>query len=225
MKAVGYVRVSTTEQVNEGVSLNNQKAKIMAYAEVRDFELIDIIEDAGISAKNLNRPGVQKVLDMVKSKEVDSVIVFKLDRMFRNTIDALETTKQFDKQCVSFHSIQESLDTKSAMGKFFFTIMAGVAEMERNLIGERTTAALAYKRSNGEKTGGDIPFGYNVTADGHLVINENEQKAIRLIFRLKRKGYSLRSICRELEKEGHKTKTGKCKWHPKVVNSILRRAA
>ncbi len=111
MKAIGYIRVSTIEQANEGVSLDNQKVKIKAYAEVKDFELLDVIEDAGISAKNLNRPEVKRVIDMVKSKEIYAVIVYKLDRMFRNTIDALETTRQFVKQGVSFHSIQESLDT------------------------------------------------------------------------------------------------------------------
>ncbi len=97
--------------------------------------------------------------------------------------------------------------------------------MERNIIGERTSVALAHKRSNGEKTGGTIPYGFDVTADGLLTMNKNEQKAVHLILRLKRKGHSLRSICRELEKEGHKTKTGKYKWYPKVVSSILKRAA
>ncbi len=224
MKAIGYVRVSTEDQAREGVSLDNQTAKIKAYAELKDLDLIEIVADAGISAKNLNRPGVQKVLDMTRRKEVGAVVVYKLDRLFRSTIDALETTGKFEKWGIAFHSIHETLDTQSAMGKFFFTLTAALAEMERNIIGERTRSALAHKRANGEKTGGNVPFGYDVTGTGHLVENRAEQKALRLIRDLRGKGYSLRAICRELEKEGHRTKTGKVTWNPKTISMILKRA-
>jgi len=225
MKAIGYTRVSTEDQAREGVSLEAQRAKIKAYAELKDFDLIEVVEDAGISAKDLRRPGVQKVLEMAKSKKVDAVICLKLDRMFRSTEDALQTTRRFDKWGVSFHSIQETLDTQSAMGRFFFTLTAALAEMERGIVAERTRAALAHKRSKNEKTGGDVPFGYDLTDEGLLVENEAEQKAIRLIFDLKGKGYSLRAISRELEKEGHRSKRGGRRWHPQTIKQILRRAA
>jgi len=129
VKAVGYIRVSTTEQAGGGISLENQEAEIKAYCQLKDFDLIDIIPDAGISAKNLQRPGSQRVIKMAQRKRVDAVIVYKLDRMFRSTVDALEATKQFDRWRVSFHSIEEKLDTKSAMGKFFFTLTDALAEM------------------------------------------------------------------------------------------------
>ena len=226
MRAIGYIRVSSEDQAREGVSLDNQEAKIRAYAELKDFDLVGIVEDAGISAKNLNRPGVQNVLRMARQKEVEAVIVYKLDRMFRSTVDALETTKRFDKWRVAFHSIHETLDTQSAMGRFFFTLTAALAEMERGIIGERTKAALSHKRANGEKTGGDIPFGYCLGSDGKTLMEDpKEQEAIKLIKKLNRKGYSLRAICRELEREGHLTKTGKNRWHPKTVHMILKRAA
>jgi len=99
---------------------------------------------------------------LARRKEIDAVVVYKLDRIFRSTIDALETTKGFDKWGVSFHSIQETLDTRSAMGRFLFTLTAALAEMERRLIGERTKAALSQKRSRNEKIGGDIPFGFDL---------------------------------------------------------------
>jgi len=226
MKAIGYVRVSTEDQAREGVSLDNQKAKIRAYCELKEMELAGIIEDAGISAKNLNRPGAQKVLDMARRKEVDAVIVYKLDRMFRSTVDALETTKLFAKWGVSFHSIHETLDTQSAMGKFFFTLTAALAEMERGIIAERTKAALKHKRTMNEKTGGgDVPFGFDLSPTGFLVPNLAEQRAIRLISDLRQKGYPLRAICEELEAKGYLTKTGRGKWNPKSVSMILRRAA
>jgi DNA invertase Pin-like site-specific DNA recombinase len=152
-KAIGYIRVSTDEQAKEGVSLENQEEKIRSYCDLKDFELLEIVEDAGISAKNLRRPGAQKVIEMAQKKMVDAVVVYKLDRMFRSTVDALETTKQFDKWGVSFHSIAENLDTKSAMGKFFFTLTAALAEMEREIIGERTRDVLQRKKANGEVYG------------------------------------------------------------------------
>ena len=225
MAAVGYVRVSTEDQAKEGVSLDNQKSKIMAYCQLKDLELREVIEDAGISAKNLRREGVQKVLRLARRKEIDAVVVYKLDRIFRSTVDALETTKAFDKWGVSFHSIEETLDTRSAMGRFFFTLTAALAEMERRLIGERTKAALAHKRSKNEKTGGDVPFGYDLTPAGILTENENEQRIIKTMCRLNKDGYSLRKICRELEKAGHLTKRGNPIWRPSTISKILRRGS
>ena len=223
MPAIGYCRVSTEDQAKEGVSLDNQKSKIEAYCQLKDLNLSEIVEDAGISAKNLKRPGVQKVLRLARKKQIDAIVVYKLDRIFRSTTDALETTKLFEKWGVSFHSIEETLDTQSAMGRFFFTLTAALAEMERRLIGERTKAALSHKRSRNEKTGGDVPYGYDLTPAGILIKNDEEQKVIRLIRNLNRDGYSLRRICRELEQAGHLTKRGNSVWHPQTISDILKR--
>jgi site-specific DNA recombinase len=223
MTAIGYVRVSTEDQAKEGVSLDNQKSKIEAYCQLKDLELTEVVEDAGISAKNLRRPGVQRVLNLARKKQVDAIVVYKLDRIFRSTTDALETTKLFEKWGVSFHSIEETLDTQSAMGRFFFTLTAALAEMERHIIGERTKAALSHKRSRNEKTGGDVPYGYDLTSAGILIENDTEQRVIETIRRLNKDGYSLRRICRELEKEGHLTKRGNPIWHPQTISDILKR--
>jgi len=202
MRAVGYIRVSTEDQAKEGVSLDTQREKIIAYCRLKDMTLIEIIEDAGISAKNLNRQGVQKVLEMAQKKELGAVVVYKLDRLFRSTSDALKTTKYFEKVGVSFHSIQETLDTKSALGNFFFTLTAALAEMERRLIGERTRAALQYKRKKGERVG-HIPFGYQLGKDGkHILKNPGEQSILRKIRSLSKKGLSLRQIANELNHKG-----------------------
>jgi len=226
MTAIGYVRVSIEDQAKEGVSLDNQKAKIEAYCQLKDLELSEIVEDAGISAKNLKRPGVQKVLRMARKKQVDAIVVYKLDRIFRSTVDALETTKMFEKWGISFHSIEETLDTQSAMGRFFFTLTAALAEMERQIIGERTKAALAHKRAKRESTGGYAPpYGYDLDETKHLVRNALEQRGIRLIRSLDERGSSLREICRELEVNGYRTKTGRVKWNPKTVSMILKRTS
>ena len=85
MKAVGYVRVSTVGQVEDGCSLILQRDKIDAYAKLNDLELVDTVEDAGLSGKTLrNRPGIQRVLEMVAKREVEAVVIYKLDRLARN---------------------------------------------------------------------------------------------------------------------------------------------
>jgi DNA invertase Pin-like site-specific DNA recombinase len=222
-KAVGCIRVSTDNQVQDGVSLEAQREKVEAYANLNDFDLVEVVSDEGISAKNLNRPGIQKILEMAERKEMEEVVVFKLDRMFRSTVDALEVTQRFAKLNIGFHSISEKIDTQSAIGGFFFTLIAALGEMERKLIGERTKMALAHKKSKGEKTGGDVPFGYDVNADGCLIQNEAEQSVIDTILELREKGYSLRGIGRELDALGHKTKKNAGSWNNVTIGSILNR--
>jgi site-specific DNA recombinase len=218
MRAIGYIRVSTEDQANGGVSLDSQKAKIKTYCDLKDIELMEIIEDAGISAKDMKRPGAKKVLEMASQKEVDAVIVYKLDRMFRSTIDALNTTRMFDTLGVSFHSIHESLDTKSALGNFFFTLTAALAEMERRLIGERTQVALQHKKAKGERIG-HIPFGYRLADDEiHLTKDTGEQAVLKNITSMRRKGLSIRKIAdhlnaREILNRG-------APWNPMSVTRV-----
>jgi DNA invertase Pin-like site-specific DNA recombinase len=217
-KAIGYVRVSTEDQAREGVSLENQKAKIRAYAELKDLELVGILEDAGISAKNLNRPGIQEILKLSKSKQIEAVVVYKLDRMFRSTVDALETTKQFDRWGIAFHSIQESLDTQSAMGRFFFTLTAALAEMERGIVSERTKAALLHKKSRNQVYG-EIPFGLQRSGD-NLLPDEAERRVIELVLKLRGKGWNYSKIARNLNELGYRTKKGNG-WFPQTVKNVV----
>lgn len=224
VRAIGYIRVSTEDQAREGVSLDNQRAKIRAYADLKDLELVEVIEDAGISAKNLNRPGIKRVLELAKAGKIQAVIILKLDRMFRSTVDALETTRQFDKWGVSFHSINETLDTQSAMGKFFFTLTAALAEMERGIIGERTKAALGHLRDQG-KVFSKTPYGYRREGDC-LLPDEAEEAVILLILDLRAQGWNYSRIARELNALGYRTKC-KGQYFPQTVKNIIttRRAA
>ncbi|MBW1837824.1 MAG: recombinase family protein [Deltaproteobacteria bacterium] len=218
IKAIGYIRVSTDEQAKEGVSLENQEAKIRAYCNLKDFEILEIVQDAGISAKNLRRPGAQKVIEMARNKMVNAVVVYKLDRMFRSTSDALLTTKQFDQWGVSFHSISENLDTKSAMGKFFFTLTAALAEMEREIIGERTRDVLQRKKANGEVYG-HVPFGFK-RFKGRLIAHKDEQKIIQTVLGMRQEGLNYSRISRELNQMGLKTKKGN-RWYPQTVKNVI----
>lgn len=218
--AIGYCRVSTEEQVRGGISLENQEEKIQAYSTLKNFSLIRIIVDPGCSAKELNRPGVQDVLSLVRSKKVNAIIVYKLDRLFRDASDALITIKLFDQKAISFHSIEETIDTKGPMGKFFFTMLAAMAEWERNIISERTRDAMFYKRSQRFRVG-DIPFGWDLIKNNRLRKNHREQLIIDKIKRMRGRGYFLRDISSYLHSVGVKTKKGRDRWSAKVLRAIL----
>lgn len=221
MKATGYIRVSLEEMAREGVSLDNQRNKIELYCKMNDFELVGIEADEGISGKNLNRPGVIRILDMAKKKEIDGIVIYKLDRMFRNTIDALNTTKMLDKKGIALHSICEKLDTQSAIGKFFFTLIASLAEMERNIISERTSDAMQYMKSSGKCTG-VAPYGFRLSSDGiHIEPDETEQAVVSLIMKLRDRCYSYQKIADELNEKEFRNRKGN-KWQLQNVFGIVK---
>lgn len=222
-KAVGYIRVSKEEQVRGGVSLDMQQSKIRAYADLEGMHLAEIIEDAGISGRNIkDRPGVQKVLSLVKDRRVGAVIVFKLDRLARNTVEALSMARLMDRKGVALHSISEKLDTKSAMGRFFFTLMASLAEMERRVISERTREALARKKELGERVSRFAPYGYRFV-DNRLVEVPQEQAIVFGIKHLRDEGNSYGRIVQILADRGIKTRKGTL-FHKSQIQKITQAA-
>src|SRR5229473_2860839 len=113
MLAIGYARVSTDRQADQGVSLDAQTMRIRAMATVQSAELVDVIVDGGESAKSMNRPGVRRVLAMVEAGKIDTVIVAKLDRLTRSVKDLCELLEHFERKGVALVSVAESLDTGS----------------------------------------------------------------------------------------------------------------
>jgi len=226
MRAIGYVRVSTTKQASEGISLEAQAEKIKAYCALKDLDLAWIVTDAGKSGSKANREGFQEVLSSCASGKVDAVVVYSISRFTRSTKDLLEfVDRHVIKGNVELHSISESLDTSTATGRFMLKVMGAMNELEREQAGERTKAALGHKREKGEKTGGDVPFGFALAADGKaLVIDESEQAIIRLIESLRADGHSDNGIARYLNENGYQTKKGKG-WSNVQVARILRRRA
>lgn len=219
-KAIGYIRVSTSEQATEGISLDNQKAKITAYCALNDLDLMEIIEDAGQSGKDLHRDGIEALLDSIRKREVSAIVVYSLSRLSRRVIDTLTLIETFEKAGVTFHSLNEKIDTGTAMGRFFLNITASLNQMERDQISERTKDALQMKIQNGQRAG-QIPFGYRLADDGNsLIPHKEEQEVIRIVRRLHGQGLSYRAICRELEVLGQGRK-----YHPQTIKNILKRAA
>jgi site-specific DNA recombinase len=220
MKTVGYVRVSTDRQADLGVSLEAQEAKIRAMATVRGNELDEVIVDGGESAKDLNRPGARRLLALVNDREVDAIIVAKLDRLTRSVKDLCILLELFEKRKVALISVAESLDTGSAAGRLVITIMGAVNQWEREAIGERTRDALRHKRSQGRRVG-NIAFGSRLASDGeHLEPDPGEQAALAEIHRLRREGATLRRIATALNHRSYRTRRG-TPWRLESVARVL----
>jgi site-specific DNA recombinase len=218
MKTIGYVRVSTDRQAEQGVSLEAQEAKIRAMATVRGAELDEVIVDGGESAKDLNRPGVQRLLSLVNGGKIDAVIVAKLDRLTRSVKDLCGLLELFEKRKVAMISVAESLDTGSAAGRL---VIGAVSQWEREAIGERTRDALRHKRSQGQRVG-NIAFGSRLASDGeHLEADPAEQAALAEIRRLRQGGATLRGIAAALNHRAYRTRRG-TPWRLESVARILK---
>ena len=220
VQAIGYCRVSTDRQAEHGVSLEAQQEKIRAMAVVHDVELVDVIVDAGESAKDLDRPGMARVLDIVQKREVGMIIIAKLDRLTRSVRDLATLLDQFQRKGVSLVSVAESLDTGSASGRMVLNIMVSVSQFEREAIGERTRDAMQHKIQQAEWIG-NAPYGYRRCHDGkHVEPDPAEQKILARIRRLRKDGTSLRRIAERLNAEGFRTRSGS-KWRHEYVARVL----
>jgi site-specific DNA recombinase len=219
-RAVGYVRVSTDKQAGAGISLEAQEARIRAMATVQDMPLLDVIVDAGASAKTLNRPGMERLLALIDAHEVQTVIVAKLDRLTRSVRDLAELLERFEKRGVSLVSVSESLDTGTAAGRLVLNVMMSVAQWEREAIGERTREAMRHKKANGQRVG-TVPFGFQLSADGRsLEPNAVEQRALEIIRECRAGGFTLRQIASELNRQGYQTRRGTA-WKHQNVHGLL----
>ena len=219
-RAIGYVRVSTEQQAETGVSLDAQAEKIRAMAIVQDADLVDVIIDAGVSAKDLNRPGLARLLALVEQRNVDTVIVAKLDRLTRSVRDLGELLERFERRDVSLISVAESLDTGTAAGRLVLNVMASVSQWEREVIGERTREALAHKKAQGHRIG-TVPFGYALADDGRTLIPQSDEQAtLDLLRDCRAAGFSLRATASELNRHGRRTRSG-TPWRHEYVRNLL----
>jgi DNA invertase Pin-like site-specific DNA recombinase len=221
MQAFAYLRVSTDQQAEEGVSLEAQEERFRAWCVANGHDLGGIFTDAGLSGKRAdNRPGLQSA----KSAAIKSsglLVVYSLSRLARSIRDSIDIAEELDRSGASLVSLSEQLDCSTAAGRMLFNILSAQCQFEREVIAERTRAALAYKKKQGQRVGG-IPFGYDLAADGiHLEENAREQEVIAIIQGLRSEGLSVRKIAEELNRLGHRTKKG-CSWSYNQVHRTLR---
>ena len=223
--AIGYIRVSTDKQVEHGVSLDAQVEKIEAYCKLHDLELLDILEDKGLSGKSvMGRPAMKNLLKMARQGAMDTVVTCKLDRMFRSTVDAITIIPELQALGVATHIMDLggiSLDTSTPMGGFFLTMAAAFGELERKQIGERTRNALRHKRDHGQQYSRIPPFGW-AYADGERVEDKKEQHTLYAIWDALRLHRTVPYIAEILGMAGYKTRGGKQIWNPGTIRKIIK---
>ncbi len=225
MKVIAYVRVSTNEQAERGVSLAAQVQKIRAYCQLNGYTCVEVIRDDGYSAKDLKRPGLKRILEelSLKGRRYEGIVVTKLDRLTRSVRDLVRLTELADIHKVALISMEEGVDTKTATGKLFRTLVTVFSEWEREVMGERTREALAYKRRNGERVG-TIPYGFAVAEDGkRLVPVPDEQKVLARIQKERDGGMAYWLIADSLNADLIPSKSGGT-WWTATVRSVLETA-
>ena len=222
MRAVGYIRVSTTKQAEEGVSLDAQRSKIRAYAELYDLELVTVLADEGKSGGKLDRPELQHALGMLKDGKADALVIFRLDRLTRSVKDlAYLLDNYFASGKWTLLSVTEQWNTKTAAGRLVMNIVGVINQWFREDIAEKTSEAMRYKAERREYTGGGVPYGWALSEDGvQLDPVPEEQKVIATSRGLRRKGMSFRSIGTELEARGKLPRNGS-RWHPQLVSDLV----
>lgn len=229
MKIAAYCRVSSMNQV-DGSSLETQQQQIKGYCAMKGFQLVQVYVDAAISGgKRIDeRPEGSKLMQSIRSGEVQGMVIAKLDRAFRNTINCLETVDELDALSVSLHIVDlggSSVDSQSPAGRFMLTVLAASAEMERQQIKQRCNTGRAQHKADGKRIG-EIPFGYDLDPDGEtLVENATEQEAITLVQQLRSNGETLKAIANRLDTMNYKPKKGGSVWTTNMVYRILKKAA
>src|SRR6476646_7602711 len=153
MRVIGYVRVSTDEQAMSGAGLEAKRRAIVAECKRRGWELVETIKDAGYSAKDLKRPGVQEALRMLEAGEANALVVAKLDRLSRSMIDFTALMGTAQKQHWALVALDCAVDTSTPSGEAMANMLATFAQFERRLISQRTKEALAVKKASGVRLG------------------------------------------------------------------------
>ena len=198
MRVFGYVRVSTAEQADEGVSLAAQQQQITGYAMMKGWQVAEFFVERGVSGSVplIDRPEGKRLL--ATAAKGDVIITSKLDRAFRSANDALDVLEEWKDQGIGLHMIDLGGDvTGNGISKMVFTILAAVAEGERDRIRERIRDAKRHLAAQGVSSGGKRPYGFDVVQDGkvkRLVPNRDEQAAIARMKAMRQAGATYRAI-------------------------------
>lgn len=221
-QAIGYIRVSTEKQANEGVSLEAQKARIVSWCKTNDYELVKVYVDAGISGKRMDTRK-ELLAALASLKKGMALVSYSLSRLARSTKDALAIGEAVAKKKADMVSLTEQIDTTTAAGKMMFQMLSVLAEFERNLVAERTTNALQHKKRTGQKYTNQTPYGFEAI-EGRLVQVQQEAEIVAEIQASRSSGNTLQSIADTLNGRGIPTKTGK-QWAPATIHLLLKRSS
>lgn len=225
--ARAYIRVSTEEQAQRGFSLPAQRERLESFAKSQGWTLARVYQDDGYSAKDTNRPALQELLRDIQAGEV--TLVYKLDRLTRSVLDLYKLMKVFEQRGVLFKSATEEFNTTTPHGRLMITLIAVLAQWERETIAERVKMGRQKKAATGEWPGGPIPFGYKgepgIARGGRtlhkLAPDPARAHIVREIFERYLGGQGVRGIARWLNRElGVPTATGGV-WRPVALVRLL----
>lgn len=224
-KVVSYQRVSTLTQVDNGVSLEAQAAKIESFCSTFDLEVVASLRDEGLSGKSLDgRKGLTAALAMLEAGAASGIVIYSLSRLTRSVRDlGLLLDKYFASQYLLF-SVTDQINTQSSSGRLMLNLLISICQFERENCAEKTRDALAHLRSKGVKMGAP-PFGYSYgepDGEGHrpLIAKPEELQVLGHIQQLRRNGHTLQAICDRLTADGIPSKRGG-KWSPKLIRDLL----
>lgn len=213
-----YARVSTIEQAEEGYSIDEQIRVLNKFCEREGYLVYDEYVDRGISGKNISgRPAIQRLLLDAEQKKFEVVLVWKMNRLARKSLDLMNIVEKLDSKNIAFRSYTERYETETSTGKLQFQLMAAIAEYERNNIAENVKMGMIVRAKEGRWNGGQV-LGYDVVEissdnrkrkNTHLVINEREANTVQLIFQMYSSGHGYKSIANYINKKGYRTKKGK----------------
>jgi DNA invertase Pin-like site-specific DNA recombinase len=207
---LGYTRVSTEEQGKSGAGLAAQRSAIRQACEARGYELLEVVEDPGHSAKSLDRPGITRVLEELGARRADALMVAKLDRLSRSLLDFAGLMERARNERWAIVALDLGVDTSTPSGELMANVLATFAQFERRMIGQRTKDALAQKRAQG------VRLGRPATTPAEVVARIMAERAA---------GRTLQAIADGLNVDGVPTVRGGQAWRPSSVRAILKRAA
>lgn len=218
MRAVKYRRVSTEMQREEGFSLEAQSLRLDAFAESQGWTIVDDYADEGFSAKNTDRPALKRMISDMKKGKFDVILVYRLDRFVRSVTDLHNLLQLMDKYEVMFKSSTEPFDTTTATGRMFITIVATMAQWERETIAERVYENMLKRSEQGLRNGAAAPYGYDLI-EGKLIKNTEEAKWVPFMYEQYR-SHGSQNIAKKLNAHGVKTKKGE-PWSDFSVRYVL----
>jgi len=219
MRAALYARVSTEDQAREGFSLEAQIKKLEAYCRSKLWVPAGQFIDDGYSGRNADRPAYKKMMGSMD--EWDVILVLKMDRIHRNSMNFAAMMDTLRNNGKAFNSIHEKFDTNTAMGRFVMDTMQRIAQLESEQIGERVLMGMEKKARSGKGTlGSGHPYGYTYD-DGALKIDLDEALTVRAIYNLYMKKLSVSDIAKTLNDAHIPAKKGGA-WNRQSIDGILK---